>query len=102
VAATYRRFYPLIQEAYTQLGYPDAYFNDRVVAVIDHLLETPAPAEPIELVQPHVLYKFADPKLEALSSGQKLLLRMGGDHAARVKSVLTELRDRIAQTTDQD
>ena len=100
VAATYRRFYPLIQEAYAQLGYPDSYFNDRVITVIDHLLETPEPAEPIELVQPHVLYKFADPQLEALSSGQKLLLRMGSDHAARVKSVLSALRVRIAQETD--
>ena len=102
VAATYRRFYPLIQEAYTQLGYPDAYFNDRVVAVIDHLLETPEPPEPIELVQPHVLYKFADPDLEALSSGQKLLLRIGGDHRARVKSALRELRDRITLAAEQD
>ena len=100
VAATYRRFYPLIQEAYTQLGYPDAYFNDRAVAVIDHLLDTPEPAEPIELLQPHVLYKFADPDLEALSSGQKLLLRIGSDHRARVKSVLRELRDRITQATE--
>ena len=101
LTATYRRFYPLIQEAYTRLGYPDSYFNDRVVAVIDHLLATPAPEEPIQLVRPHVLYEFADPDLEALSSGQKLLLRMGSDHAARVKSVLAELRNRVAQTTGQ-
>jgi len=96
LTATYRRFYPLIQEAYTRLGYPDSYFNDRVVAVIDHLLATPAPEEPIQLVRPHVLYEFADPELETLSSGQKLLLRMGSDHAARVKSVLAELRNRVA------
>ena len=97
LAATYRRFYPLIQEAFAQLGYPDAYFNDRLIAVIDHLLATPEPREPVQLVQPHVLYEFADPALEALSSGQKLLLRMGSDNAARVKSVLEELRIRIAQ-----
>jgi hypothetical protein len=100
LAATYRRFYPLIQQAYTQLGYPDSYFNDRAVAVIDHLLATPEPEEPIRLVRPHVLYEFADPELEALSSGQKLLLRMGSDHAARVKSVLAELRNRIANEHD--
>jgi hypothetical protein len=100
LTATYRRFYPLIQQAYTQLGYPDAYFNDRVVAVIDHLLATPEPEEPVRLVRPHVLYEFADPDLEALSSGQKLLLRMGSDHAARVKSILAELRDRVSQQQD--
>ena len=97
VAATYRRFYPLFQEAYAQLGYPDAYFNDRVVAVIDNLLRTPQPEEPVRLVQPHVLYEFADRELEALSSGQKLLLRMGPEHAASIKEILTELRTRIAQ-----
>jgi len=100
LAATYRRFYPLMQEAFTQLGYPDAYFNDRVIAVIDHLLETPEPDEPVQIVQPHVLYEFADPALEELSSGQKLLLRMGSDNAARVKSVLEELRSRIAKSAD--
>jgi hypothetical protein len=97
LAATYRRFYTLMQEAFAQLGYPDGYFNDRVVAVIDHLLATPEPEEPVRLVQPHVLYEFADPELEALSGGQKLLLRMGPDHAARIREILTELRTRIAQ-----
>ena len=97
LAATYRRFYPLMQEAFAQLGYPDGYFNDRVVAVIDHLLATPEPEEPVRLVQPHVLYEFADPRLEALSSGQKLLLRMGPDHATRIRETLAELRTRIAQ-----
>jgi hypothetical protein len=97
LVATYRRFYPLLQEAFAQLGYPDGYFNDRVVAVIDHLLATPEPGEPVRLVQPHVLYEFADPELEALSGGQKLLIRMGPDHISRVKAVLSEIRTRIAQ-----
>jgi hypothetical protein len=98
IAATYRRFYPLFQESYVRLGYPDGYFNDRVVEVIDQLLQTPEPDEPIRLVRPHVLYEFADAELEALSSGQKLLLRMGGEHAASIKRVLQGLRALIAQS----
>jgi hypothetical protein len=97
MVAVYRRFYPLLQESYVRLGYPDGYFNDRVVAVFDHLLSAPTPEEPFLIVQPHVLYEYADPQLEALSSGQKLLLRMGSAHAVRVKAVLRELRTRIAQ-----
>ncbi len=97
VTATYRRFYPLFQESYERLGYPDAYFNDRVVEVIDHLLGTPEPAGPIRLIRPHVLYEFADPELEALSSGQKLLLRMGPENSAATRQVLRDLRARIAQ-----
>ncbi len=96
VVDAYRRYYPLFQEAYVGLGYPNAYFNDRVVEVIDHLLATPEPAAPMRLVRPHVLYEFEDPELEALSSGQKLLLRMGPDHAERVKKTLQEFRTRIA------
>ena len=97
LVATYRRFYPLIQVAYVRLGYPDGYFNDRAVAVIDELLATPEPERPVQLVRPHVLYEYADPELESLSAGQKLLIRMGPEHAARVKSVLADIRQRIAQ-----
>jgi len=99
IVLTYRRFYPLFQESYRQLGYPNAYFNDRVVEVIDHLLATPDPYGPVRLARPNVLFEFADPELEALSSGQKLLLRMGNAHAATIKQTLRELRARIAQTS---
>jgi len=95
-AGLYRRFYPLLQEAYEELGYPGQYFNDRVVAVIDHLLATPDAAEPIRLVHPSVMYRFADPKLESLSAGQKALLRIGPENAAQVKSKLRALRAEIA------
>jgi hypothetical protein len=95
IVGAYRRYYPLFQEAYVGLGYPSAYFNDRVVEVIDHLLATPEPNGTIELIRPHVLYEYADAELEALSSGQKLLLRMGDDNAGRAKKALAELRSRI-------
>ncbi len=102
VAATYRRFYPLFQESYVRLGYPNGYFNDRVVEVIDHLLLTPAPDEPVRLARPHVLFEFADAELEALSSGQKLLIRMGGEHAARIKQVLRGLRTLITRSPESE
>lgn len=91
----YRRFYPLFQQSYQRLGYPDGYFNDRLIEVIDHLLATPDPGAPLYLTRPNVLYEFADPDLEALSSGQKLLLRMGPDNANIVKRALKDFRDQI-------
>lgn len=97
VAALYRRFYPLFQESYSRLGYPDSYFNDRVVELIDHLLATPDVKEPIVLLRPHVLYTYADPEIEALSSGQKLLIRVGGFHAVTIKAYLRKLRSQIAK-----
>ena len=96
VTDLYRRYYPLLQKSYEALGYPNGYFNDRVVEVIDHLLETPVLDEAPRLVRPHVLFEFEDPELEALSAGQKFLLRMGADNAARTKQALEELRARLA------
>lgn len=92
VAEVYRRFYPLFQKAYVDLGYPDGYFNDRLVEVLDHLLATPDVEGPLALVRPHVLYEYADPELESLSSGQKLMLRMGRNHRARMKQTLRQVR----------
>src|SRR5210317_907616 len=95
IADLYQRFYPLFQQSYERLGYPDAYFNDRLVEVIDHLLEAPTPAEPVGLVRPNVLYEFADPDLESLSSGRKLLVRMGPGNAETVKRILGKFRNRL-------
>jgi hypothetical protein len=91
----YVRFYPLFQAAYAELGVPNAYFNDRLVDVIDQLLESPRVEEPIRLVQPKVFYVYADPKLEALSAGQKILLRMGSANAEQIKAKLREIRQAL-------
>jgi len=99
----YVRLYPSFQQAYEELGYPKHYFNDRLVEVIDHLLATPEPNGPLKVrmpeirgpVQPErpwVLYEFADPALESLSSGQKILLRMGPVNERRMKAKLAEIR----------
>jgi hypothetical protein len=88
----YVRFYPLFQSAYQDLGYPNGYFNDRLIEVIDVLLKTPEVAGPVQLVRPNVLYEYADPGLEARPAGQKLLIRIGPENAAVVKAKLMELR----------
>jgi hypothetical protein len=95
LAALYVHFYPLFQQAYQELGYPNGYFNDRLVQVIDNLLAAPQPTGSIALVRPNVMYTYADPGLESRSAGQKLLMRMGPDNAAVIKAKLTELRAAI-------
>ena len=91
----YYHFYPLFQSAFDDLGYQDAYFNDHVIALIDHLLETPDVTGPITLVQPNVMYLYADPALEALSPGQKTLIRMGPANEAVIKARLRELKTQL-------
>jgi len=108
-ATLYVRMYPQLQKAYEDLGYPGRYFNDRVVEVIDHLLDTPEPAAAGPLIQltevkgsvpstqPWLRYEFADPELQALSSGQRILLRVGSTHRQALKSKLAELRKLLAR-----
>jgi Protein of unknown function (DUF3014) len=91
----YRRFYPLFQQAYRDLGYPKGYFNDRLVEAIDDLIAAPVAPEPVRLVQPKVLYQFADPDLEARSAGQKIMMRMGAANAEVVRQKLREIRAQL-------
>jgi len=100
MVALYSKLYPLVQQAYEKLGYPDGYFNDRLVDVIDHLLQTPDPQEPIHL-QHHInRYRYMDEELEALSAGQKILLRMGRENRTAIMQRLREIRQLIAKPAD--
>jgi hypothetical protein len=94
--AGYRQWYPLLQQAYAEMADPRDLFNDRVLAVIDHLLTVQVPANALPLTHPGVLYRYADPALEAKSAGAKILLRMGAAHAAKVQARLREIRALLA------
>ena len=97
LALVYERLYPLFQQAYEDLGYPGKYFNDRLVEVIDQLLQTPEVTGPIQLTQPKVFWEYADPALESRSAGQTLLIRMGPANARVIKAKLRDFRAEIAQ-----
>ena len=105
-AATYKALYPQFQQAYEDLGYPKRYFNDRLVEVLDQLLATPEPKAPVKVhlprvngpirpARPWVTYEFDDPALQALSAGQKILIRMGAVNERRVKARLAEFRRQV-------
>jgi hypothetical protein len=101
LADVYFKMYPLFQQSYEDLGYPGQYFNDRLVEVIDDMLQAPDVAGPIELTQPKVFYEYADPKLESRSAGQKLLMRMGPANEAVMKAKLRDFRKAIASRQEQ-
>lgn len=101
VADAYRHFYPLLQEAYEDLGYPGQPFHYRVIECIDDLLDAPEVGAGVRLVRPKILYEFADPALEARSAGQKALIRMGPDNARIVKAKLREIRAALAAPAAQ-
>ena len=95
LVSVYRKFYPWFQHAYEELGYPQAYFNDRLIETIDDLLATPELEEAPKLIQPKVLYEFADPELQARSVGQKIMIRMGKENADQIKAKLREIRRQV-------
>jgi hypothetical protein len=94
----YVTLYPLFQRAYAELGFPDHYFNDRVVEAIDDMLAAPELSGPVELIRPKVFYQYADPALESRSAGQKFMMRMGRENAAKVKAKLREIRAALAKS----
>ena len=96
LAQRYAESYPLFQRAYAELGFPGSRFHDRLLEAIDDMLEAPVPAGPVKLVRPKVLYQFADPELEGLPAGQKVMVRMGAENAAKVRAKLREIRRELA------
>jgi hypothetical protein len=108
----YVRMYPVLQKTYGELGFPNRQFNDRLLQVIDHLLASPrAPQEmavqltevkgPIPSLRPWARYEFANPALESLSSGQKIMLRVGSVNQNRLKARLSAVRQEIIKRSKQ-
>ena len=106
--AVYRGLYPLFQQAYEDLGFPNGYFNDRLVQVLDHLISTPVPDQPpavalvevkgsVPSLRPWVRYEYVDADLEAQSAGRKILMRVGADNQRRLQAKLKDLRQRVAK-----
>jgi Protein of unknown function (DUF3014) len=96
LARSYADSYPLFQRAYAELGFPNNRFHDRLLEAIDDLIEAPELAGPVKLARPKVFYQFADAELESLSAGQKIMVRMGAENAAKVKAKLREIRRELA------
>jgi hypothetical protein len=108
LVSLYVAWYPLFQQAYEDLGYPGRHFNDRLLAVIDHLLAAPEPDGPVAvealrvnaptpLARPWQHMVFVDPALESLSAGQKIMVRVGAVNERRLKARLQLLRTALRQ-----
>ncbi len=91
----YVRLYPLFQQAYEELGYPEKYFNDRLIVALNDLLAAPDLKEPVTVSQPSVFYVYADPDLEVRSAGQKILMRIGSENEAKIKYKLREIKRQV-------
>ncbi len=88
---------PLIDQAYSELGYPDDDFSDVLQSTITRVLDMELPKEPIELVRPSVMYRYKDIETEALDDADKLLLRLGKENLLVIKSILLEINEKLTR-----
>lgn len=92
-ARVYGQLEPLFALAYRELGHPAGGFSKSLRGAVDLLARTPVPEGDIQVrpvLRPVLVYELSDPKLEALSPAQKVLLRMGPANARKVQAKLTE------------
>jgi len=89
ISRVYATLKPRIEEAARELG--DASFDRTLERAIVQLLNTPIPEDPILVQTKGIGYGFVDPKLEALTNGQKHLLRTGPQNARAIKESLRRI-----------
>ncbi|MGC2165795.1 MAG: DUF3014 domain-containing protein, partial [Gallionella sp.] len=95
LVALYIRLYPLFQQAYEELGYPDKYFNDRLLVALDDMLAAPNINEPVNVVRPNVFYLYTTAELEERSIGQRILMRTGSRNEKKLKAKLQAIRQAL-------
>ena len=90
------RYQPLVKSALGEIGYPEQDPSGVLQEAMEVLLATPSVGTVIEVNDDSVMYRFADPALEALPAAQKQMLRTGPDNMRRVKLKLQELQQALA------
>lgn len=89
----YEKYKPAITDQYLEISSSDDDFNYVLIDAINHLLDTPEVPVPVEVYSDSVMYKYRDARLEALTSPQKHLLRMGPENMRRIKAKLREVKE---------
>ena len=99
-AELYRRLYPLITEAYAELGHPDGGFNDTLQRALRNLLETPVLERDVALVPRATFFEFVDDEFEDLRPVQKQFLGMGPRNVRAVQASLLDIAREIGIEPD--
>jgi hypothetical protein len=95
-ASAYRTLEPLFEAAYADLGHPEGGFRRALDKAVKALLAVPVLPADVELLPHAVGFRYADPRLEALTPAQKQLLRIGPRNVRLVQGKLRELQAALA------
>ncbi len=92
---------PLFGQAFDELGNRRGMFAQvhEAIAVVER---TPLLSEPVELLQPNVLFEYADLALEALTPLQKQMLRMGADNVKRLQAYAAAVKQALLASGPED
>ncbi|MAT52146.1 MAG: hypothetical protein CMK32_13290 [Porticoccaceae bacterium] len=101
LAKTFHTLRPLLESAYGELGNDPGAIDNRIIGAIDRMLATPDHNGPFALKQESVQYQFVDPTLENLPPVQKQMLRIGPENRTKLKQYLTDLRQELLNSSDQ-
>jgi hypothetical protein len=94
-AKLYRYFYPLFQQAYEELGLKEGEFNDVLILALDQILSSPVFINETKLIQPSVMYVYAEKDVESLSSLEKLKLRIGPENTVALRTWARNFRAQV-------
>lgn len=95
MANFFHKIRPLLELAFSELGYRPRQMDGIILQTIDNILAAPIIVEPLELTRDSVVYKFADKKLESLMPLQKQLLRAGPENTRRIQQQAKALREAL-------
>jgi hypothetical protein len=95
-ASVFRTLAPLFEAAYAELGHPEGGFPAALDKATKALLAVPVLRDDVELVPHAIGFRYADPKLEALTPAQKQFLRVGPRNVKLVQGKLRELAAALA------
>ena len=95
MANFFHKVRPLLELAFSELGYRPRQMDGIILQTIDNILAAPIIVEPLALSRDSVVYKFADQKLEELMPLQKQLLRAGPENTRRIQQQAKALREAL-------
>lgn len=95
MANFFHKVRPLLELAFSELGYRPRQMDGIILQTIDNILAAPIIVEPLALSRDSVVYKFADQQLEELMPLQKQLLRAGPENTRRIQQQAKALREAL-------
>jgi hypothetical protein len=95
--AIYSEMKPLINQVYSELGYPDTDFTDTLIDAIDHIVDFNMPDQSLALTRTSVMYKYKDEYVESLQDIDKLLIRIGADNIEQLTPQLQSIRKMLVE-----